>query len=283
MQATDDRTDTLIRLVTPENIAFEYQLGGPFLRAWAYVLDLIFRMLIGFLFTLLVWLFTLLLSYLSHSDEVFGVSAGVWTITLFVLEWFYGPFFEIAWQGQTPGKWLTSIRVIGADGLPLAPWQAILRNVLRFVDLLGLGFVGLVSAASNPRFQRLGDLAAGTMVIVEQGSSLHGVVQFRDPRVRKLAEELPSKIPLRSSLVRALSNYVIRRTQLGAKRCEEIAEHVAKPLKQMFALPENTSNDLLLCALYHKIFHPEGTTQQQTTTEGSPFAFLENQAVGAGR
>jgi len=175
MQATDDRTDTLIRLVTPENIAFEYQLGGPFLRAWAYVLDLILRMLIGFLFTLVVSLFTLLLSYLSNSDEVFEVSAGVWTITLFVLEWFYGPFFEIAWQGQTPGKWLTSMRVIGADGLPLAPWQAILRNVLRFVDLLGFGFVGLVSAASNPRFQRLGDLAAGTMVIVEQGSSLHGL------------------------------------------------------------------------------------------------------------
>ena len=56
-------------------------------------------------------------------------------IAMFVLEWFYGGIFETYMNGQTPGKWVMGIRVLTVDGQPINGLQAVLRNILRTVDL----------------------------------------------------------------------------------------------------------------------------------------------------
>ena len=119
----------------------------------------------------------------------------------FLFDWFYGGLFETFWNGQTPGKRLMSIRVVSIDGQPIAGWQAVLRNFLRFVDGLPFFFgqaslfplyqLGLISSAMNERFQRLGDISSGTMVVVEEGQRPYGMVRITEPGALELAARLP--------------------------------------------------------------------------------------------
>ena len=170
--------------------------------------------------------------------------------------------FEAIWNGQTPGKRACRMRVVSDDGSPITGAQAVLRNFLRFADLMPFGFseyfptaqVGLVAMSLNNRYQRLGDLAAGTMVIVEEPQRKQGVVRFNDPLMLRLADEIPRSFRPSRSLARALSAYVERREVLAWPRRAEIARHVGEILCERFGLPADTSHDMLLCALYHKTF-----------------------------
>jgi len=145
----------------------------------------------------------------------------------------------------------------------------VLRNVLRAVDAMPvvapaafastelavpLFVVGLTAAALNDRFQRLGDMAAGTMVVVEQIAHLRGVLKFRDDRVTQIAELIPSNFQVDRTLGLALSLYVQRRKVLSRARRQEISRHLGEPLCRQFKLPPDTDHDLLLCGLYQKAF-----------------------------
>lgn len=245
--------DTTIQIVTPENIAFEYRLAGPFRRLTAYLLDMGIRIAIaiGTLFTS-VWLF-----------GVFGFGALGWGVALvawFILEWFYGGLFETFWNGQTPGKRLVGLRVLSTTGQPINGYQAILRNFLRSADAMPMFCYqfGLISCALTKRFQRLGDLAADTMVVVEERQRVFRVQRVDEPAVRDLAVRLPTNLVISRSLARALSTYVERRARFTwAARCE-IAWHLAEPLRQLYALPAATNPDTLLCALYQRAFITAG-------------------------
>jgi uncharacterized RDD family membrane protein YckC len=153
---------------TPEQIALEFPLAGVGSRFLAVAIDSLIQVALG-LAVALVWL-ALLATVLVSA----GRDAGIWTLAIAVLLGFcvlYGYFatFEILWQGQTPGKRMIGLRVIGADGRPITAYQALLRNLLRLVDQLpGLYGIGIVSVLLTARNQRLGDLAAGTVVIHEQ-------------------------------------------------------------------------------------------------------------------
>ncbi|MBI3469552.1 MAG: RDD family protein, partial [Planctomycetes bacterium] len=166
-----------------------------------------------------------------------------------------GGLFETFWNGQTPGKRMMNIRVISVDGQPIRGWQAVLRNILRTADFLPMGYLlGIVVAMVNERFQRLGDLFAGTMVVVEVPQRLYGVMRVNEPAVAELAAALPAGYRVSRSLARALATYVQRRRGFPWARRIEIARHLGEPLRTRFNLPVSTSYDLLLCALYHRTF-----------------------------
>ena len=169
--------DTSIEIVTPENIAFQYRVAGPFRRLPAYLIDLVIRFVVA-----AVGMYCLVLSFhaIGLGEAGLGVGLALW----FIVAWFYGGVFETYFNGQTPGKRMMHIRVVSADGQPIAGWQAVLRNVLRFVDGQPMFSyqVGLVAASCNRRFQRLGDLVCGTMVVVEDRQRLDGVMRIGDPR-----------------------------------------------------------------------------------------------------
>jgi hypothetical protein len=211
-----------------------------------------------------------------------GMEGMVWGLSLllwFILSWFYGGLFETFWNGQTPGKRVMRIRVVSIDGQPINGIQATLRNFLLVVDALPpfitvpfpLFQVGLFAALSNDRFQRLGDMAAGTMVVIEEGHWLRGLIDLKDPDVVRLANQLPANFQMKRPLARAISAYVERRGSFSFGRRLEIARHVAEPLRERLNLPPNTNLDLLLCALYYLTFITE-RQEEPLLRDGPPEA-----------
>jgi uncharacterized RDD family membrane protein YckC len=218
-----------------------------------------------------------------------GLAPGAILVSYFLLEWFYGGLFEALMNGQTPGKWAMGIRVLSVDGQPINAIQAILRNVLRFADTMPLlslkDFSGppiyaiptfglaLVTMTLSRRFQRLGDLVCGTIVVIEERYWLTGVARLEDPRAAQLASYIPMDFRVSRSLARALSAYVDRRRFFSPARRREVARHLAEPLLQRFGFPSDTSYDLLLCALYYRTFVADrGDDERPNEIDGkSPF------------
>lgn len=251
----DAPLDTTVRLVTPERIVFQYPLAGPFRRYVAYLLDL-------FLVSFLVAVAALAIVVLSFGARSSG---GPILVAYFVLFWGYRGVCEALFNGQTVGKRLLGLRVVSEQGVPITGAQAILRNVVGALDgtvpyLLRpdltslLLLTGLTSMLLTRKFQRLGDLAAGTMVVVEAGRGRSGLLRVNEPGVASVLPWLPLRVEAGQELARALSDYVRHRARLPRGRREEIAEHLARPLRARYGLPANVPADLVLCAVYHRVF-----------------------------
>jgi len=274
--------DSTIAVVTPENIAFQYQAAGPFRRLPAFLIDFCIRA--GVLFVVGMML--------GFSGLIIGALGGALLIVFaFVLEWFYGGLFETYWNGQTPGKRLMGIRVLSIDGQPINGLQAVMRNVLRFADMMppypfpffqyiegmppALFFptfvVGLITSTLNRRFQRLGDVVCGTIVVIEERSWLFGVAKIEDERAGRLAAYVPANYKVSRSMARMLATYVERRRFFSPARRREIARHLGEPLLIKFNLPRDTSHDLLLCALYYRTFIADRDDRDKPIPT-SPFA-----------
>lgn len=235
-----DPLDSVIRIVTPENIAFEYRLAGPFRRSVAYLIDAV--IVISVVAAVLIIALLLLRS---------SSSIGVFLIAYFLLKWGYGGVFETYWNGQTPGKRMMKIRVVSTDGLPINGQQAVLRNFLRVADSFYYFLVGALAFLLSRRFQRLGDLAAGTMVVLEESHSLHN--RYQPPEIPEaLAELIPRSFPIDEMLGDAIGGYIARRMVLPAARRLQLAGVLVDALRTRFDLPEDVNADLVLCELYRR-------------------------------
>jgi uncharacterized RDD family membrane protein YckC len=145
--------DTTYRIATPEGVELALRLAGPVPRALAWVIDLLWRLA----------LYAVLAGALAGLGEV---GSGIILITLFVLEWLAPAWFEVVFDGATPGKKALGIRVLREDGAPVDVAAALTRNLLRAADFLPmLYFGGLLAMLCSSRFQRLGDRVAGTIVV----------------------------------------------------------------------------------------------------------------------
>jgi uncharacterized RDD family membrane protein YckC len=238
--------DTTIRLVTPERIVFEYPLAGPFRRLIAYLIDL------ALLAALVIA--AVLISMILSLGSISGVGPAL--VAYFVLTWGYGASCEAFFNGRTLGKRALSIRVVSEQGVPITGAQAVLRNLVGTVDGFWAFFylLGLTSMILTERFQRLGDLAAGTMVVVELRQRRAGVVRVREEAVDAVLPWLPLRIAAGQELSRALSDYVKRRGRFSPPLREEMAAPLARPLRARFGLPASASSDAVLCAVYHRVF-----------------------------
>ena len=238
--------DTTVSLITPERIVFFYPLAGPFRRLFAYILDLFVLALIVFILAMISFALTL------GSPS----SAGIILVGYFFLSWGYGILCEAFLNGQTLGKKALHIRVVTDQGVPITGAQATLRNVVGTVDgLIPFAFMpGLASLCLTQRFQRLGDLAAGTMVIVEEPSVRAGVTKVNEPAVEALLPWLPLRIAAGKDLSRALSDYVKARLNFSAALRNEMAAPLARPFRRRFGLPNDSTSDAVLCAVYHRVF-----------------------------
>jgi uncharacterized RDD family membrane protein YckC len=238
--------DTTVRLVTPERIVFQYPLAGPFRRLFAYLIDMVLltALVIGaFIAATLLTLFT-------------PSGLGPALVAYFVLTWGYGAVCETVFNGQTLGKRAVGVRVVSDQGVPITGAQAVLRNLVGTVDGLVPFFymLGLSSMLLTKKFQRLGDLAAGTMVVVEERQRRSGVLRVDEPAVTALLPWLPVRVAAGPELSRALSDYVKRRGRFGPSLREEMAEPLARPLRARFGLAPESRADAVLCAVYHRVF-----------------------------
>jgi uncharacterized RDD family membrane protein YckC len=203
--------DTTRRVATPEGIELTLRLAGPVPRALAWSIDLAIRVAVVFA--------------VSLAASAFG-KAGVGVILLawFFVEWLAPAWFEAAWNGQTPGKRAMGIAVLNDDGTPLRWPAALTRNLLRAADFLPLLYgVGLVAMLSNRDFKRLGDLAAGTVVV------------YLDSNKTFASRKIPEARPIAPTVAldldeqRALLELAERSQTLTQERFEELAE-LPRPL-----------------------------------------------------
>ncbi|SIO09052.1 Uncharacterized membrane protein YckC, RDD family [Singulisphaera sp. GP187] len=255
LKRSEDPLDTTVRLMTPERIVFQYPLAGPFRRYFAYLLDLAIVLVAVILTT--IALVVLSLGSTSGIGPIF--------VAYFVLMWGYRGVSEALFNGQTLGKRMLGLRVVSERGVPITGAQAVLRNLVGSLDgtvpyflrpdLTSLLLLtGLTSMLLTRKFQRLGDLAAGTMVVVEQRRKRSGLVRVEEPAVVALLPWLPLRVEAGPELARALSDYVNHRARLPRARREEMAMHLARPLSVRYGLPENVPADVIVCAFYHRVF-----------------------------
>jgi uncharacterized RDD family membrane protein YckC len=142
---------------TPEGIVFSQLLAGPVTRFFAWFID---QLCISAAMSVL----GIALNLLELINWNFALA--LYLISYFVISIGYGIFFEWTWRGQTVGKRLLRLRVVDVEGMRLQFNQIVVRNLLRFVDALpAFYFVGGLACWLNPRCQRLGDIAANTVVI----------------------------------------------------------------------------------------------------------------------
>lgn len=146
-----------MQIRTPEGIVFSLQLAGPIARFLAWLIDMVFiNMALGFIASLLREL----------GRAQFDVSMGLYLLASFVVSIGYAIVLEWSWRGQTLGKALLKLRVMDERGLRLQVSQVVMRNLLRFVDELPAFYlVGGLSCLLTARTQRLGDIAANTIVV----------------------------------------------------------------------------------------------------------------------
>jgi len=147
------RLDTVRRLATPEGCVIDLRLAGPVVRARAWLID--------FLIRFAVWLLLVVVA-----ANLGDLGAALLLLGAFLLEWFYPIVFEVYCRGQTPGKRACGLAVVLDDGRPVGGNAASIRNTLRAIDFLPLLYAaGFVSSLLNGEGKRLGDLAAGTVVV----------------------------------------------------------------------------------------------------------------------
>jgi len=156
--------DTDLVVSTPERVSFDYQVAGLGTRGVAQILDL-----------LLVSGLLVAVSFVAGGAAAYTQSTTVFTLILafgaFIIVFGYFWISEALFSGQTLGKRAFRLRAVGDRGEPLTWMQAGIRNVVRIVDFLPYGYgVGVVVLFANGRGKRLGDLAAGTVVVKDSDS-----------------------------------------------------------------------------------------------------------------
>lgn len=150
-----------------------------------------------------------------------GLGGGLILIGLFSIEWLYPIVFELSRWGATPGKRALGLRVVMDTGLPVTPAASFTRNMLRVADFLPLAYgIGIVSMLLNRECKRLGDMAAGTLVVHAETMVLHDA----PPPAASLA---PARA-LSSREQAAILSWAGRAKRLTPARFEELAL-LAKP------------------------------------------------------
>jgi uncharacterized RDD family membrane protein YckC len=234
-----NRTNELV-LQTPEGVRFRYRLAGPAARFLAVSIDVATVMLISSSVAQLCYL-------LGAFSSDFVPAAQF--IAYFALTFGYSIFFEWIWRGQTIGKRVLKLRVVDADGLRLTSAQIVIRNLLRLVDLLPLCYtVGGAFLVLSPKLQRLGDLAANTVVIRIDtglnpdltpilGDSFNSLRAFPHlaARLRQSVDPAEAQIALEA---------VLRRDKLDAAARVQLFATLAEHFRSLISFPETATAGL---------------------------------------
>jgi uncharacterized RDD family membrane protein YckC len=227
--------DTDVAIETPEHIVFRHRVAGPARRLLAYLLDLLicYSTLAAIAFVVFVAVAGLA-AVSSTGESIAGAGIGLVLLLLFAIQWLYFTIFE-ALRGSTPGKAAFGCRVVTTMGRPIDSRAAVLRNVLRAADSLPLAsaagllsVTGLLSMSVTRRFQRLGDLVAGTMVIVpERATVAQPLVLSPVAGPQELAELERLDVRLDAEERQAIEMFLRRRASLGPAREAELARMIS--------------------------------------------------------
>jgi uncharacterized RDD family membrane protein YckC len=216
--------DTRYQVETPEGIDLQTQLAGPVPRILAYLIDVVLRGIVLFVLSIVLY-------------AAGNAGMGLLLVLAFLLEWFYPVLFEVYARGQTPGKKAMQLTVVNDDLTPVNWSTSIVRNLLRAADFCPFAYVlGLICMTLSCRFQRLGDLAAGTVVMHQEQEMAPLSLPDIPPRTPPVALSLEDQV--------AVIAFTQRHQQLTRSRQQELAaivqglmqsdsEHIVEHLQGM--------------------------------------------------
>ncbi|MGQ9926456.1 MAG: RDD family protein [Chloroflexaceae bacterium] len=227
---------------TPEVVPISYTVAGAASRCLAATVDTLLILLLQIILAVTALFLDSLNQVIDQAGSVF---LAIWAILAFVLFWGYYLFFEVLWSGQTPGKRLIGLRVLREGGRPLDVSASAVRNLVRAVDFLPFAYgLGVLVMFADSRARRLGDLAAGTLVVREglpitladltRGTAPPDLPP-RDPAAppTPLLPNLHLLTPADYALAEA---FLRRRDQLGSGPRAELAADLAATLRARLGL-----------------------------------------------
>ena len=201
--------DATLHVRTPERVRLSLPVAGVGTRALAWLVDA------GILF--FGWAALFFLVSLTETDLIGtfeGLSGPARTLLLlgtFAAQWVYWTLFEVLWGGRTPGKALLRIRVARLDGSAPGVIESAIRNLLRVVDFLPFGYcVGLLSALFTDQHRRLGDLAAGTLMLRDEQIRLDHYLEPEAAPSSRIAPATAAAAALEGPVGTLLTSYLAR-------------------------------------------------------------------------
>jgi uncharacterized RDD family membrane protein YckC len=228
--------DTLQHAETPEGIALALRPAGLVARGQAWLIDFGIRLAVFFVTA-------------TIAGMAGGLGKAFLLISYFLLEWAYPIVFELAKGGATPGKRVMGLQVVMESGLPVTPGASVVRNLLRAADFLPFLYAaGVAALLLRPDFKRLGDLAAGTMVVYAEPARLHGKIPPAAPQ--------PPARPLTQAEQVAIVAWAGRAPRLTPERFEELAQ-LARPV--VAGADGSAASPQLLGVAHWILGHREGT------------------------
>ena len=195
--------DSVVATETPEGIVLELRPAGLAVRYYAFALDWAIRL-------------SVIYGAAMVASVLGGIGMAFWIILIFALDWFYPVVFELSASGATPGKRVFGLRVVMDNGLPVTAAASMTRNLLRVADFLPLGYAAaIICLLLRADGKRLGDLAAGTLVV-------------HQPRAepRAVLDDVPLVAPVRPLAPEdqaALIALAARASTLTSGRLDELA------------------------------------------------------------
>lgn len=236
--------DRNISISTPESLEFSHEPAGIGSRFVASVIDAILQVAMILVVLSSAGLWTLPLKAATDSSSTW---AGAITILLaFLVLWGYHIFFEMIWNGQTPGKRAAGIRILKDGGYPIGFLDSLIRNLLRLVDFLPFSYgVGVVVMLCNSKFKRVGDFAAGTIVVKERRIKMpHSLTsETVGPREDIMfdGQPLTNVYKLSDAEFDVVRQFMVRRHELQKDARLSLAIKIARPLARKLGLqPEVT-------------------------------------------
>lgn len=239
-------------LLTPENVELRYDVAGVGSRVVAAAID--------YLVVIAAWTILLLGGMIaagiaSAGADLLGGSAGdvasfaalaLIVLLTFFLWWGYFVLFEMLWNGQSIGKRAMRLRVVRTAGQPIGLGASLVRNLLRAVD--GFFWIGVLVMLIDARSRRLGDFAAGTLVVQEPrklGLDERGIGRTIEvPGVApEQVELLPNADRLTAAHYTLLRDYFARRARLPAPASGRLARNLAADLARALAVPSAEVGD----------------------------------------
>jgi uncharacterized RDD family membrane protein YckC len=228
-----------LTIETPEQTSLDFAIAGIGSRFLALALDTLIQMLVGFIVGIGGSMVIAALAAAAPKSAVWGLA--IMVLFFFLLYFGYFAFFEIIWNGQTPGKRKAGIRVIKDSGRPLTAAESIARNLLRIVDWLpGFYAIGIASALLTKENKRLGDLVAGSLVVRESSfSDLKPVWQTAQAPSMPVSALLgAANLTLEESAL--IDSFLTRRSELDFDVRVRMADQIFQRLKPKLTLPADS-------------------------------------------
>ena len=271
-----------LSIETPEQVALEFAVAGIGSRFVALLLDHLIQLGVVIAVALIF-----LVINVATGDRAMQTLAGKWFIAslifiFFLLIWGYFALFEAFWRGQTPGKRVMKLRVIKDAGRQITLFESLARNLLRVADFFPSFYVtGVITMLCNKRNKRLGDLAAGTIVVHERGEAqpllYTGGVTAAAPRAGTLFS--PGSFSRAEYPVDAWRVSAGTEAMFPADAVGRLSAHDLVVIEAFFAraldLPLETR-----AAMAHRIAAEMAAKMGVAVPEGNPERALEAMAVG---